>query len=275
MMINISYQIIYSPTGTSRTILSGITEGLGADAIKTVDLTLPTTGEKSIQVNDGVAVIGVPVYAGRVAPEAVKRLAAIKSNGVPTILVVLYGNREFEDALIELRDLAVKAGFKPVVGAAFIGEHSYSSEEKPIAAGRPDDNDISKARALGVKVAQFLKNNGSDIPELSVPGDFPYKDYIGPSGISPEVISSNCGLCKDCIAVCPVGAISEGSSAVEIDKTVCTMCCACVKVCGRDALVITAERVLERVELLFKNCQERKEPELFFLTNRPFEGLSA
>lgn len=271
MKINILHQIIYSPTGTSRGIVNGIAEGVAAKQTDLIDLTIKPS-DKVVTVTDGLAVIGVPVYAGRVAPEAVKRLASVKGKGIPAVLVVVYGNREFEDALIELRDLAVKAGFKPVAGAAFVGEHSYSSDDKPIAAGRPDVADISKARELGITVKQHLKKGVPDMV-LQVPGDIPYKDYMGPSGISPDVITDRCGLCKDCIDVCPVGAISEGDTAVVIDKSLCSMCCACVKVCNKNALMITAERVLERVELLFQNCQERKEPELFFLTKRPFEGI--
>ena len=80
----------------------------------------------------------------------------VKGDGTPAVLVVVYGNREFEDALIELRDLMVEQGFRPVAGAAFIGEHSFSNDATPIALGRPDAEDLVKARAFGEEVRTTL-----------------------------------------------------------------------------------------------------------------------
>ena len=40
-----------------------------------------------------------------------------------------------------LKDLAVEAGFKPIAGGAFIGEHSFADSKFPIAHRRPDQKD--------------------------------------------------------------------------------------------------------------------------------------
>ena len=53
--------------------------------------------------------------------EAIKRLKRMKAAKTLAVPIVLYGNREFEDALLELRDLVVELGFIPVAGGAFIG----------------------------------------------------------------------------------------------------------------------------------------------------------
>jgi hypothetical protein len=111
--------LYFSPTQTTKNVLKAIAAGFKAEPVIDIDLTLPDSirpndSGKEIRINDGLTVIGVPVYAGRVAPEAARRIRQFKADGTPAVLVVLYGNREFEDALKELRDLAVQAGFRPM-----------------------------------------------------------------------------------------------------------------------------------------------------------------
>lgn len=273
MSIQTVHQIYYSPTHTGQAIVNAVAEGCSAKQMNVIDLTSATNTRKKRVLKEGIAVIGVPVYSGRVAPEAAKRLASIRAEGIPAILVVIYGNREFEDALIELQNLATKAGFNPIAAASFIGEHSYSSIEKPIAAGRPDMPDVLKARELGITVIKNMRKKSSISATLKVPGNFPYKDSMGASGVSPSVDVVACKLCGDCVKACPVGAISIENQVLEIDNGLCTMCCACVKVCSKNAMSINAPGVLEKIELLFKNCQTRKEPELFFINKKPFESI--
>ena len=56
--------------------------------------------------------------------------------------MVVYGNRDYEDALLELSDRAKDWGLTPVAAGAFIGEHSYSRPSLPVAEGRPDEDDL-------------------------------------------------------------------------------------------------------------------------------------
>ena len=89
--------------------------------IRTVDLTLDRS-DSPITVGAGeTVVLGTPVYAGRVAPEAVRRLRRIQvaaGASVPAVLTVTYGNRDYEDALVELYDLAVSIGLSPFAAGA-------------------------------------------------------------------------------------------------------------------------------------------------------------
>lgn len=112
------------------------------------DLTLDES-DTPIEINDSLTVIAAPVYGGRVAPTALQRIKRLKGNNSPAIVVVVYGNRDYEDALLELRDTAVSLGFTPLAAGAFIGEHSYSTAEMPVAAGRPDDKDLQIASQFG------------------------------------------------------------------------------------------------------------------------------
>ena len=72
------------------------------------------------------------------------------------MVIAVYGNRAFEKAAAELAALAARQGFVPVAAAAFVGEHSYSTPETPVAAGRPDAQDLARAAEFGAAVRKKL-----------------------------------------------------------------------------------------------------------------------
>lgn len=103
MQIKSIQPVYFSPTHTSAKIVSTIAEGMNIIVNKEIDLTYPFADQKTI-LSDTLTIIGVPTYAGRVAPTALERLQKIKGDNTPAIIIVLYGNRDYEDALLELRD---------------------------------------------------------------------------------------------------------------------------------------------------------------------------
>ena len=177
MQIKSIQPVYFSPTHTSAKIVTTIAEGMNIIVNKEIDLTYPSTNQKTLP-SDTLAIIGVPTYAGRVAPTALERLQKIKGDNTPAIIVVLYGNRDYEDALLELRNTAKQLGFVPVAGGAFIGEHSYSTEKFPTAAGRPDVSDIQIAAEFGKNIIKQLYQytDIKKLPVLDVKGNFPYKE---------------------------------------------------------------------------------------------------
>jgi ferredoxin len=215
-------------------------------------------------VHGELALIGAPVYAGRIPPDAVRRLRRLRAKDTPAAVVVVYGNRAYEDALIELRDLALEAGFVPVAGGAFIGEHSFSTEVMPIAHGRPDAQDLIEAAAFGRQIRAKLAGLYAldDLPLLHVPGNVPYQDRGGPAQISPETQGALCPLCGTCATVCPTAAIAL-DDAVETDPEACILCCACVKNCPTGARVLTDPRVVKLGRWLYADYRERKAPETY------------
>lgn len=259
------YTVSFSPTRTTGKVVTAIAEGISGDGFHSIDLTYPDSLEEKVFAPDELAIIGVPVYAGRVAPVAARRLQAIKGTNTPAVLVVVYGNREYEDALIELRDLAVAASFVPIAACAFIGEHSFSNTSFPIAQDRPDTTDLDEAEGFGKKVAEALSRQESvaAFSELQVPGNIPYKEGVAPIPVTPEVDPDLCTLCGQCVSTCPGGAITVGD-AVAIDSQDCIFCCTCVKTCPENAVAISAAGVLEKQKWLFDNCSSRKDPEMFF-----------
>lgn len=161
--------IFFSPTHTSARIARAIGEGIGMGRRMETDLTLDEQ-TSPIEMNGELCVIAVPVYGGRVAATALQRLQRLKGNGSPAILVVVYGNRDYEDALLELRDTAVQLGFVPLTAGAFIGEHSFSTPELPIAAGRPDADDLQQAREFGKAVWKMGKTASCRNPHHRING---------------------------------------------------------------------------------------------------------
>ena len=265
MQIDTLKLVYFSPTGTTRTILKAVAEGLQAAHSETIDLTPPDArNRQSAQMDHQLALIGMPVYAGRIPAEAAQRLQRVKGNCTPAVLVVVYGNRAFEDALLELSDLANTAGFIPVAGAAFIGEHSYTTTEKPLATGRPDAQDLTQAVQFGRQVRKKLAVLSAleQLPALAVPGNHPYRNPMLPSDIAPVTEEALCTLCGVCAEVCPTGAVTVNGS-VQTTGQDCIVCCVCIKSCPTGARVMRDERIISLAERLFRTCTERKQPEIF------------
>jgi ferredoxin len=257
--------IYFSPTKTTQKILEAIAQGTKVGTIEHLDLTPPEP--KILDLNDmqdELVLLGVPVYSGRVPLAAVAKLQRLRADGIPAVIIVVYGNRAFEDALLELKDLARESGFAPIAGGAFIGEHSFANDTTPIANGRPDAADLIKAGDFGLKIRGKMKDIDSidEVSQLEVPGNSPYKKRRKWAEISPSTQSDLCTLCKTCALVCPVAAITV-EETVETDKLACILCCACVKNCPTGARVVEEPVLIKMAQWLSTNCQTRKEPELF------------
>jgi len=163
----------FSPTGTTRTIAENIVQGIRPECMEMIDITKrsqrngqPLFGE------DDIVILAIPVYYGRVPEEILPYLTSLKAKQTPVVLVAVYGNRAFEDALKELHDIVVDAEFIPVAGGAFVAEHSYSSKTYPIAANRPDESDIRKAQEFGAAIRKKLQNveSSGDLTAITIPG---------------------------------------------------------------------------------------------------------
>jgi ferredoxin/flavodoxin len=257
--------ISFSPTGTTRKVLEGIAQGTEAEVSEMIDLTRPESNTRVCEkLHSTLAILGAPVYGGRIPPEAVTRFRRLEAEAVPAVVVAVYGNRDYDDALLELRDIAAAGGFVPVAGAAFIGEHSFDHETTPIASGRPDTQDVRLAIEFGGMVRDKLTrlNTTSEVGRLHVPGNSPYKDGMNWPPMSPTTVEGLCNKCGECITACPTAAITIGDK-VKTDESLCIRCTACVKVCPTDARIWEHPKVAKAANWLSANCHERREPEIY------------
>jgi ferredoxin len=266
--------VCFSPTGTTRRVVEGIVAGMQAEKPVMIDITKKAHRDGgAYQFKGELAVIAAPVYYGRIPEAAAGYFNSLTGDNTPAVIVVVYGNRAYDDALIELYDIAVKRGFVPVAAGAFIGEHSYSTEMLPAAAGRPDVKDIEAARAFGDAVREKLLRCGSvrEVLLTGVPGKRP---YIDPEGLhrlreirktvqfTPETDELLCTRCNCCVEACPEGAIDQ-VNILKTDNRECIMCFACVKACPINARRMAEPAFFLRVKEIFEKCRERKEPEWY------------
>jgi len=256
--------IYFSPTHTTEKVLEGIARGIGVDVVERLDLTPPGAKTQVFEeLHDGLAIMGAPVYGGRIPPEAVRRLRRIVAHGTPAVVVAVYGNRAYEDALLELRDLAEDLGFRPLAGGAFIGEHSYHTAATPIATGRPDEQDLARAEAFGISIRAKMsgKRTLDEMPPLQVPGNIPYKVWKAPPENTPITDKGLCTLCGLCVAACPTAAIAV-EETVTTDKSACILCSACVKACPTGAREWEWAQIAKWRKWLSIEHSKRKEPEV-------------
>ena len=208
----------FSPTGGTKKVADAIAAGFDTP-VEEMDL---TKSEVSVTLGEKDALMAVlPVYAGRVPQISLERLSSLKANGQKAVAVVVYGNREYDDALLETKDALEANGFKVIAAAAFIAEHSIV---RSIAAGRPDTEDEALCRQFAADVMA----KADDAPTVSVPGNNPYKE-LKPSAFHPSA-NENCVKCGTCAKQCPVGAIPADDPS-QTNNDICINCMRCVQVC--------------------------------------------
>lgn len=241
-------QAVFSPTGGTQRVADAIVPAMHVNKID-----LCAEVEPLPLLTPLMAVM--PVYGGRLPAVAVERLRKISGQGQPAVAVVVYGNRAYEDALLELKDVLTDCGFVVVAAAAFIAEHSIV---RSIAAGRPNAEDAAAAADFGKAVA--AKIAAGDKSPVTVPGNYPYKD-LPQMPVVPLTLES-CRGCGRCARLCPVGAIPAHAPHTT-DASKCILCMRCVAVCFRRSRLLPAQVLDVFTQRLNAVAAEPKQPEVF------------
>ncbi|MBP2638415.1 MAG: hypothetical protein H6Q72_4322 [Firmicutes bacterium] len=261
--------IYFSPTDATKKIIESIARGIECSTVEIVDITKKEIRQQQIQPSSNqLLVIGVPVYGGRIPTLALEWLQKFKVHNTPTVCIVVYGNREYDDALLELKNTVLESGCKPIAYAAYIGEHSFSNSETPIASARPDAKDLIHAKSFGEKIKDKLLTISSlnDITDITVPGNYPYIKLPDATSKNASIdfieIGTSCSHCGICAIACPVGAINFKNNTF-MDTNTCIQCCACIKKCPKKARTIKDGIVKNHAIQLSQSYQLRKEPVIF------------
>lgn len=252
--------VYFSPTGNTKTVMELIAGQL-SDCPARLDLTGPGKRPEYHFLENEAVLVGVPVYGGRVPAVAAERLKKLHGRRTAAVLVVTYGNRAYEDALLELKLILIRQGFRPVAAAAVPAEHNIV---RSIAQGRPDKQDRKKlkyfTRDLGRRFWELESNYR--IGDLKTPGSRPFRKYHGvPLKIKA---GSSCKACGLCVRNCPMQAISRTDPRIT-DSERCILCMRCVRQCPSGARRINPVVLMAVRQKLKKACAERKEAEFFMV----------
>lgn len=249
-------QIVFSPTGGTEKVAKIITKAMGMPVSK-MDLSSAEMDASSLRLEkEDLAVIAVPSYGGRVPDLAARRIANIQGNQTPCVLVCVYGNRAYEDTLIELKDIAERSGFRIVAAIAAVAEHSIMHQ---YAAGRPDAKDESELKDFAGKILEKLDGGLAESGTPQIPGNRPYRK-AGGVGLVPKANHDcvNCGLCA---RQCPAKAIDTENLKIT-DSKKCISCMRCVVKCPQSARQVNKAMVSAASLAMKKVCSTRKENEL-------------
>lgn len=248
-------QISFSPTGGTQKVADIIMESWGTNAAK-VDLTDPNALGMEL-VKEDVALIAVPSFGGRVPELAAQRLGRVHGNGARCVIACVYGNRAYEDTLVELKDLAEGCGFRVAAAVTAVAEHSIMHQ---YAAGRPDQTDRDQLSGFSRKIWEKLSSQDGVAASLAVPGNRPYKK-AGGGGLVPKA-DGNCVGCGLCAEKCPAQAVSR-ENLKTADAKKCISCMRCVVRCPQSARKVNGAMVAAASLAMKKVCSVRKGNELF------------
>lgn len=273
MKVSCVKAVYYSATGTTEKVVTGIAqriaEALGVP-MESYDFSLPRNRtEEKVYRADQLVVFGTPVYAGRVPN---KMLPVVQNNfkaeGALAVPVVTFGNRNFDNGLIELRNELENNGFHTIAGAGVACEHVFSDK---LATGRPDEKDWEQLSAFAVEVANKVTGLTEIPAPVEVRGDTPVGPYYTPLGTDgkpavflkakPKTKEELCDRCGICAEVCPMGSI-PAENPLEVTG-ICIKCQACIKKCPTHAKYFDDPAFLSHVAMLEQNYTRRAETEVF------------
>ncbi len=248
--------VYFSPAFSTRKVIRMIGESIDMPAVEH-DITQGIT-EPLIFNPDDLVVFGAPVFSGRIPAMAVKALEEVKGTNTSAMIVAVYGNRDYDDALLELQHI-VEAGHFHIIGAAaFIARHSIFPQ---VAAGRPDEQDQTKIADFAKQCMQkYLSRGELSSKPIKVKGNTPYKIPnkipLIPNG------DKKCNECGTCVSMCPTHAIPKEKPR-KTNKDLCISCTRCIAVCPQKARHFYGLMFRFAAKKFIANYSNRKEPEIF------------
>ncbi len=249
-------KLYFSATETTKTCVDGVASAMEMPVAFSANLADRNHAEVPEFSEGDTVIVASPVYGGRLPELMVEKLKEVKGGGACAIAMVVYGNRDYDDALLELADTLTEQGFRIIGAAAFVAQHSIFPK---VAAGRPDTTDKVRLAEFGRRCRKLLDKG--IFRELQIKGKRPYKKYSGVP-VHPVGKESLCVSCGMCAELCPAEAIDR-ESPWETDADRCISCGRCIKVCKESARRYEGIKY-SMLGTIFKSMvSKRKEAEFF------------
>ncbi|MFI3236649.1 MAG: hypothetical protein R3Y47_01320 [Lachnospiraceae bacterium] len=243
-------EVYFSATDNTKVSVHEMAAAIAGGTTEVIDV---TSGSSALVTRafgeEDVVVVGMPVYGGRCPKLAMERLAGITGKGTTCIVVVTYGNRDYDDALLELCDVMKERGFIVKGAAALIGKHTFGE----IQVTRPDADDLEACRSFAL---QAMENDNKNV---SVKGNRPYKDGGNGGSFRPSTTDA-CVKCGLCVKKCSAHAIDTDCKSIS---DACISCFRCIKVCPMHAKQMMSEAYDEFAAGFTARLSKRLENEFF------------
>ena len=255
MRLNNATAVYFSPTGNSKKCALSAAGVIGRN-IEEIDLTKADSlpDGMSFDINDFI-VFSAPVYGGRLYKGFAEKLTRLNGNLAKCIGIVTYGNRDYDDALLEMKNILIDREFIPLGFGAVVGRHAYGQ----IQTQRPDNNDLEICRTLSKEVLNKIEKGIFTIPDVK--GNFPYKDGGNGGSFYPQT-NSKCKMCGLCVKNCPQNAISH-EDFKTIDSEKCISCFRCIRICPFGAKVMETKEYVDFAKMFSEKLSVPKEDEIF------------
>jgi hypothetical protein len=166
--------IYYSPVGGTELMTEALARKIGTIlddcsplgvSVECHDM-LKNEGSSIAFDDETVAVIGMPVYVGKIPLPAAAALRNIAGNGAMTLAAVSYGGRKYGNALFELKRLTEECGFKAIGAGAFMISYMARRGSSRSAAPMVDTEALSDfSKAASEKIKRLA---GCEIEELKI-----------------------------------------------------------------------------------------------------------
>ena len=166
--------IYYSPAGGTELMTRTLARKIGAilDDCSPLDVSVECHDMLKEQIDslvfddETVAVIGMPVYVGKIPLPAATALRKTAGAGAMTLAVVSYGGRKYGNALFELKRLSEECGFKAIGAGAFM--ISYMAR-RGSSRGSAPVIDLESLSDFGKAASEKIKRlAGCEIEELKI-----------------------------------------------------------------------------------------------------------
>lgn len=229
--------IYFSATGATQKIVEAFSQGLSC-IVRFVDITQPKNRKTVLPMTGDLTVIAVPIYGECIPKFLYRYLRQIEGRNKPLVAISVYGNMGFGISLEQFARYANENRFRLIGAGTFIGEHTYTCKELPVALGRPDETDLELAREFGRLVREKFDKGELDtvgVPKSKLPEFIMKFPDTGTRFLikKPEADEAKCSRCGVCAIKCPTGAIDL--KTLKINEQNCLRCYACVKGCQQKA----------------------------------------